>query len=306
MWPMLVLACGTKADPCPETIALTDAQNYAFQGTLDLPSLVTASASDVEICWDGVSADIQCHDLDPAEDVDNVGLVRFSSLTQDEVERGLSQDDLDQAAMSGYVESNNDSAATCTDLASFSFFGTAIDVPAEYTEDGGTYLLLLTTGTVSGMGARVLAFLQPDATSDVTTADVPDGCGALDFSADTTSLEPARTCAAGGSAVDWSAVATDGNGRAFDSSVIDGLMLGFYEGWSAQDVEDHVLDLEIDATRIWRLDLTGGTSADLALATDADGAAFDGFTGDGAWVLALTCSRCYNPAPPFLTLLAPE
>ena len=40
----------------------------------------------------------------------------------------------------------------------------------------------------------------------------------------------------------------------------------------------------------------------------ADGRPFDGFTRDGPWVLAVTCSSCWSPAPLLLVWVevAPE
>ena len=53
------------------------------------------------------------------------------------------------------------------------------------------------------------------------------------------------------------------------------------------------------------MDLPGGTTASLGDATNG-GAAFDGFSGNGVWLLALRCTTCANPAPLFLTVLEPE
>lgn len=295
---------GDSAFACADTIALVDANNYSYAGSIDVPSLVTASGVDVGICWDEVVEDIRCHDVDPAADIDNVGLVRLGTLTQAEVEAALATDSLQQAAVTGYVESRNDDGGTCTNLASMSFFGTAIDVPSEYTTEGGTYMLLLTTGTTPGVGARMLAFLEPSAESDVTSVSVPSGCGALDFTVDVDALAPVGVCAEGPWEVDWGDLTTDGLGQEISLGEIDGLMIGYYEDWTAADLEANFLDLETSARKIWRLDLAGGDEADLSEAVDSDGAPFPGFTNEhGAWVLALTCSRCYSPAPPFLTLL---
>lgn len=294
------------ADPCAtDAIALTDANNYAFTGALDVPTYTTASGTDLDICWDAVTTDIQCHALDPAADVDVAGLVRFGSLSQEDVERGLSTNDLQQGDMSGYVQFENDAGATCASLSAMSFFGTSIDVAAEYVEGGGTYMLLLTTGTTPGVGARMIAFLEPSAGSTETTVAVSPGCGVLDFSVDLHSRAAAPACASGEAwEVDWSAVTVDGQGNAFDPTQIDRLLLGFYEGRTITDIEADFLDLEQSATRLWSMPLTGDTRADLAQASDG-AAAFSGFAGDGTWVLALQCSRCYNPAPLVVTVLEP-
>lgn len=316
--PLLALALVACPEPeetgtpqpvldCPgAALELVDANTFSFTGTVDVPSFPTVSGADVEICWDAVTEDIRCHAMDPAGDVDNVGLVRFGHLSEAEVEAALAADDLQQEDMSGYLEVRNDDALTCARLSEMSFFGTEIDLAEEYVEGSGTYMLLLTSGTTPGVGARMLAFLAPSTASDVTRVEVPSGCGVLDFAADLEALAPVPVCAEGPWPTDWSDLTVNGQGNAFDEGKVDGLMVGFYEGWTVADLEDRFLDLEQDATGLWRLALIGGTSADLADATDAGGAPFPGFAGDGAWVLALTCSRCANPAPLFLTILEPE
>ncbi|MSP56155.1 MAG: hypothetical protein EXR69_11210 [Myxococcales bacterium] len=184
-----------------------------------------------------------------------------------------------------------------------SFFGTEVDVESEFVEGGGTYLLLLASGTTPGVGTRMLTFLEPQAGSEVVSVDVDDGCGVLAFSADQGSLTEPRVC---GLTVDWGAVTVDGQGNAFDPDQVDGLLLGYFEGQELSEVEADFLNLESRATALYSMSLPGGRVADLAGATSAaDGTTlFPGFTGAGFWLLALTCSRCYNPAPMFLTVLA--
>ncbi len=294
---------GAGADSVPTgPITLADANNYHFSGSLNVPVVTTASARDVAIDWGQVTQDIQCHTVDPAADIDTVGLVRFGALTQAQVQAGLSSNDLQQADMSGYVQYQNDAAGTSTTLSAMSFFGTPVDVTSEYVQGGGTYLLLLATGTTPGVGARTLAFLDPEDASTNTAVTVASGCGVLQFTADLHSLSSAPVGA--DLSVDWSGVTADGQGNPIDDAKIDGLLLGYYEGQTVADIEGDFLNLESRATTLYSLPLTGGTSADLTLAT-AGTQVFTGFSGDGLWMLALTCSRCYNPAPPFLTLLTP-
>ncbi len=310
VWALLpgLLACGDKdgdtGEPVVANITLTDANNFSYVGDINVESFVTASASDIEVCWDGVTEDLQCHDMDPVADIDNVGLVRFPHLSETEVETGLSNNSLQQADISGYVEWNTDHTRSCVNLSELSFFGTGIDITKEYTEDGGTYMLLLAEGLEPGVGARMLIFLDPQAGSDVTRVDVPGGCGLLDFSADIESLTKVTPPADGPWVVDWSAITSDGLGAEINLNDIDGVMLGFYQGMSAADLQAQFLDLELIATELYTIDLEGGSVADLSTATGTGGT-FSGFTEGGLWVLALTCSRCYNPAPVFLTVMEP-
>ena len=77
-------------------------------------------------------------------------------------------------------------------------------------------------------------------------------------------------------------------------------MLGYYAGATVEDLQEQFLDLELIADQTWSIELTGTTGYDLAEIPD-----FTGFTTDGTWILALTCSTCANPAPLFLTVLEP-
>ena len=303
----LPLACKDKGDDTGSdeaNVILTDAHNFSYSGDVAVPSLVTASGQDVEICWDQIQSDIQCHDIDPILDLDNVGLARFPHKTQEDVEAGLSANSLLQADIDGYVEWNTDHATSCIQLSTLSFFGTYIDVPNAYVADGGTYMLMLTEGVEPGVGARIITFLEPSLESDVTHVDVPDSCGILDFTATLEDLTPLPVPAGGPWIVDWSTLTQDGIGATLLLENIDRLMIAFYQGKTPAELQGQFLDLEIITDATYELELEGGTTADL---TDAVGASgnFSGFTGDGTWLLALFCGRCYNPAPVFLTVVSP-
>lgn len=306
---LILLACtGSKDDDTGGTeanVLLLDENNFSYTGDVDVPSITTASGQDIEICWDQVDANIQCHEVDPVADIDNIGLARFPSKTQEDVELGISLNSLLQADIDGYVEFNTDHSSTCTMLSEFSFFGTPIDVPSEYVADGGTYMLMLTEGLEPGINAKVITFLQPSLDSDNTRVDVPGSCGLLDFSATLTDLTPVTMPAGGPWVVDWSSLTVDGIQAPLVLSSVDRLMVAFYEGKTPEELQGQFLDLEIIMDRNYQLDLPGGTTADLADATGADGA-FSGFDGDGTWLLALFCSRCYNPAPVFLSVVQTE
>ncbi len=304
---LLPLACGDKGDTGePEAnVQLFDENNFRYEGDVSVPSITTVSGQDVTICWDQATSDIQCHDIDPVLDIDNIGLARFPYKTQADVEEGISVNSLLQADIDGYVEHNTNHSDTCVQLSEFSFFGTPIDVPSEYVADGGTYMLMLTVGLEPGINAKVITFLQPSLDSDNTQVDVPASCGLLDFSATLTDLTPLTVPASAPWIVDWSALTHDGIQAPLELSSIDRLMVAFYEGKTPEELQGQFLDLEIIMDRSYTLELPGGTVADLSEATGADGA-FTGFDGEGTWLLALFCGRCYNPAPVFLSVVQTE
>lgn len=296
LWGALPLLAACDAGP----VVLEDAHNFSYTGDVHVPAVLTAPSTDLIVCWDQVLQDLQCHGLDPAEDVDLVSLVRFTELTEQEVSDKLAQDDLKQADLSGYVEWENP-GETCTTLSAMSFRGTPIDVASEYTLDGGTYLLSLASGGQLGSGTRMLSFLTPTADSEVAEVAVGGGCGVLDFTADLASLAPVVLDADGPWEVDWSSLSRTGIGNGLSLSDIDGLSLAFYAGQSRADLAGQFLDLAVIADVYLETGISGTLSLELETV-----AGFDGPTGDGTWLLALTCSRCANPAPLFLTALEAE
>jgi hypothetical protein len=191
--------------------------------------------------------------------------------------------------------------------------GKEIDVEQDYVvNDDFTYVLLVTHGTVPGVGTRTMAFLRPTEDSDVTTVQVPAGCDPdapiLDFSAEL-SAEAGKVPREGPWVVDWKDVTRDGQGNELAYASIDRVLVGFYEGMTVSDIEDRILDIEILPTALWEAELSGGRSADLADTKDRDnGTPFEGFERDeeGVWLFGLTCSTCQNPAPLVLAVLEPS
>ncbi|MBN1335391.1 MAG: hypothetical protein JXB39_05475 [Deltaproteobacteria bacterium] len=301
-------ACDDAGDgPCAtDTITLVDADNFSFTGLLDVPPYPTVDGADVEIFWDGVTDDIRCHEVDPTADVANVGIVRFPHLTEEDIEAGLATNHLLMSDQDGYVEFRPQDGGTSALLSEFSFFGTAFDLAEDYLSTRGSYLLLVSSTTTPGVGALVLAFLAPTVGETQDEVHLDPGCGVLDLEVDLASIEPVPVCRTGPWTADWSALTLDGQGNEIALDGVDSLMLGLYEDATVADLEEGFLDLETNATHLWTAPVgSSQTSLHLADTTDLEGQAFEGFEGQGLWLLALRCSRCYNPAPLFLTFLEP-
>jgi hypothetical protein len=307
----LVAGCGSSAPPdgARGNLLLHDDNNYRTTASLSIPTVETAAATDLDICWTDVVSDLQCHPVATQADLDNVSLLRISHLSQMDVADKLASGQLTQSQVAGYLEFHTDHSATCTKLSALSFFGTLIDVPHEYAESTDfTYLLLFSKGTTPGLGARAMTFIKPTSTSTNTQVAAPTGCGMLTFTADLAGLTHLPVPAAAPWVLDWRDVTRDGQGNPVPFEKIDGVTIGFYAGMSVADLQARIFDIEITATTLWDLPLTAGRTADLALATDrATGAVFPGFARSdaGIWMLALTCSRCQTPAPVVLTILDP-
>lgn len=306
----LCTACGgDEAAPVQGAIVLADAQNYSIESDLSIPSIETATGADLDICWSDLVSDLQCHPVDPQPDLDNLALLRFLRLTHDAVEERLTSGQLAQSEIDGYLEYRTDHAETCAKLSSMSFFGTPIEIEEEYRESSEhSYMLLLAEGTTPGVGARGMIFVTPTARSTNTRVDVPPGCGLLEAAADIASATPVSIPAQGPWTIDWRNLTRDGGGNPIVFESIDGVLIGFYAGMTVAELQSDILDLELNATTLWELPLTGGRTADLARARQRDNdAAFPGFARSepGVWVMGLMCSTCQNPAPVVLTVLEP-
>lgn len=323
MWTSsLLLACLTAGDgdsagdtsevdaplepPDPSgALPLGDDNNYGFDGALDGPTITLASGQDAEIDFSALDHDLQCHALDPVADVDNVAVLLFRYLSEAEVEDGLSNDTLDMSDLSAYL-SYEPGDATNFRLSDLTFFGTDPEIEGEFIPGNGSFLVLLTTGTTVGTGARMIGFLEPSDESRNTSGSLDDGCSVLTYDADLTSLRPMSVLPAGPWNLDWSAVTTTGQGGDFTTTDVTSLMLAYYEDLAPSDLEAQFLDLELLADRTWTADHPGGTAADLSLLVDAaDGTPFPGFEAEGTYLVALRCASCPNPAPLVLTQLVP-
>ncbi len=304
--------CGSGAEEPAATadITLVDAHNYRLQSSLSIPSIETASGTDLDICWSNVTRDLQCHAVAPQADLDNVGLLRFLHLSEADVEAKLTSGQLAQSEIDGYLEYNVDHASTCTRLSSMSFFGTPIEIKEEYLESTEhTYMLVFAEGTTPGVGARAMTFVKPTSNSNNTRVEAPEGCGLLDISADLASAEQVRVPDRGPWVVDWRNLTRDGQSNDIVFESIDGILLGFYAGTTVTALEQQIMDLELIATSLWELELTGGRTANLERARErGGGASFSGFARDqaGVWVMGLMCSTCQNPAPVVLSILEPS
>lgn len=282
---------------------LSDGHNYSFSGELDGPTVRTRSATDLHIDWSALTLDMQCHPMDPVADTDNLALLAFPYLSEAEVEDGLEMGTLLQSDLGGYVqlELGDQTDAMLSEL---TFFGTDADIETRVEEGAAAFLLILTTGTSVGIGTRSFLFVEPHVDEANTEVAFGESCAILDFDADLQSLDPVPVNTTGPWVVDWSGLTRNGQDLPFDLRNIDGLMLGHYSGRSPADLEAEFLDLELVTDEIWRAELNGETSFDLAT-LDRDGTPFPGFGGEGTWLLALRCSTCANPAPLFLTVLQP-
>jgi hypothetical protein len=297
------------ADPPSGNLSLQDENNYTSESELLLDTLET-SESDLEICWTGLTADLQCHEVDPAKDINNVSLLRFRNTTQAQVTERLVAGNLALGEINAYREFNTTPQSTCTELSSFGFLGTSIDLEQDYVADEQyTYLFVFANGTTPGVGSRAMQFVKPTAASSNTRVDAPLGCGLLSFTANLSSAEALNVPAEPPWVLDWSQVTRDGQNNPIDFPRIDSALLGFYPELTVAEIEEQIFDIEQLASPLFDIAFTSGRmTADLSSARErGSGAPFTGFDRDqkGIWLFALRCSECQNPQPVVLSVLQP-
>ncbi|MBN1337550.1 MAG: hypothetical protein JXB39_16475 [Deltaproteobacteria bacterium] len=284
---LLLAACG------PGVIVLEDAQNYAFTTDLTADCQTVPAGEDSLVDWSGLSTDLQHHAMDPTTQVSEVRLVRFLSLTQEEVLERISMNGIDMADIletASYVPVSGQTSAWLTE---FDFFGTPVVPEKHVLDDGRTYLVAAITGLYE---YRMLTFFCPETGAEPTTVRLLPDSAVLTFEVDIDAGEPIPE---DGSEVDWTGLRTDGLGNEFPVSNVDGLLVGRYEP-SIGELETSFFDLPALADPAWEADVEGRGRWDLTTLETDEGLGWSSFEAGWTWLVALRCSTCTNPAPLFL------
>jgi hypothetical protein len=314
----LLAACGSSTPTEMADVVLMDTNNYTSNTTLALPTIQTAPGADLMVCWDGLMKDLLCHDINATNGgIDNVAFLQIPNLKHDQVAMKLAVGQLDENLVKVYRDYHTSKTpdSKCTTLSTM-ILGTSTLAPAtDYVEPAAdktvTYMLLFATGTTPGVGSKAMTFLEPTSASTATTVAAPDACAGnvLDFQA--TLGTPLSISATDKTKwlVDWSKITKDSFGNPVVFNKVDNVLLGFYQGKTAADLQTSFTDIEQIATTLYEVPVAhGARSVDLAKATVKGGTdAFPGFTQtDGVWALAVTCGACQVPAPVALTILQPQ
>ncbi|MDP2315130.1 MAG: hypothetical protein Q8P41_19680 [Pseudomonadota bacterium] len=307
---LLLLACtGDKDDtgtvPFDGQFTFVDANNYSYTSAVEISAQEVQLAHEVTFDWSGLTTDLLGHQMDPATDVDLVWVVQFPLLTEDEVKDAIVAETLLQESVGPYIQFDNDPADRTSALLSEFVFppDNVIDPATDFTDGSGTWLVRATTGPLEN---RMLGFMRPTETSSNHDFALGSDSATLDFAADLQSLTPYTVDSALPTyTANWAALDTHANGADISLDTLDQLMIARYDGMTLDDLEADFIDVEIIATELYTADVYEAVdyTADLSLATNAAGEAFSGFGADGLWLIALRCTLCTNPAPPFLTVV---
>lgn len=294
--PALILsACG------PYTIQLTDDQNFRFTTALSAEVVpVQDCPEDLTMDWSGLTADLLGHELDPTTDIDTMRVVRFYDQLPQDILDAISANDLAQSDISGNVDYTPVGGETSAMLTAFNFNGTGIDPTTEVCSSlNATFMFTALTGLYE---YRMLMFFEPVDGEANTTVELTADSAGLEFDADLSRGGVIEVPKGRDYTVSWLDLTLDGQGNSFSLSNIDRLMLARYS-LTVEEMEQQFLDLQLLPDEMYTADIGGVGEYQLALATDQDGNAFDGFGGDGLWLMGLFCSTCANPAPLYLAVM---
>jgi hypothetical protein len=309
-------ACSSSKSPAGSgtagNIMLNDDNNYSSHSTLTLNTIDTKAATEQDICWTGLTQDLQCHNVDPLADIDNVSLIRFQKTHEEVQQMLISGGEFDQSQVDVYRQRHADHQSTCAKLSEFtSIDNKPINIAQDFAEGTTyTYVLIAATTFTPAVGSATMVFVHPLDAADVAPLDIPIGCNLLTVDADLHTLTKVVMPTQGPWVVDWSHITKYGTGptAAFGDFEYLDLTIGFSQNKTVADLEKNFFDIETSATRLWHVGNinsgAGAHSADLSLATDAEGNAFTGFNQqDGVWAIALRCPTCQNPMPLVLTIV---
>lgn len=287
----LSIACNQNAE-----IILLDEHNFSFSSNIITESTPIPEMEDALVDWSALTEDLLGSPLDPTVDIGDVSLIRFGVLSEEEVIDGINNESLRQSDLTGFVDYTPQDGEISALLSDFQINGTFVDIEQDIRADGGTYLVSLSSPDGEYL---TFTFFDPMAGAKPSDVSIHDGSAQLEFALD---MDAGTAIAVGRGerkVLTWSQLTTTGAGNPLVLSNIDTLMLARYER-DLEDLEADFLQLESLADELYIVDVTGLASLDLSTVEG-----FSDFGGDGTWLVALRCSTCVNPSPPFLGLFAP-
>lgn len=283
-------------------IVFQDEQNYAFTSEITATSDVIRSGEDTTVDWSGLTTDLLGNPMDPSTDLSRIQIAQFGAMTQEEVLAGINDDNLLQSDIAGAVEYVILAGETDAMLTDFGILGTYVNPSTDIVEGGGTYLVAGITGASQ---FRMFHFFRPVVNAALAPVTLTSDSAELTYTVDLDVGLPIEMASNGRTRVDWSALTLGPSGQPIDLPDIDTLTLARYDE-APSDLEADFLHVDALAEEMWSHDVEGWGDWYLDELEDADGAAFDGFAHHGTWLIALRCSTCLNPAPPFLGVITPK
>lgn len=298
-----LVAVGAAGCNKSEVLEFQDSNNYAFTNDITMRSVEIQAGADASIDWTALTTDVRERAVDPGT-VEQISLLKFS-YPFDELVPLFEVNEIDaQAEATESYLFENPSGTTTANATDFEITAIGFD-PTLFSEDPNS------TWTVSAInypGGRLdllmsKAILPKDASTnhEITLGDDDT---TLDWTVDMHSMPALEASPDTVYGLDWSAVTKDVYGHPFDSIAGDELLIGHYAD-PVDGVEAEFLQLDTVASEIYRMSSLGLTSVDdLSAAIDDGGKAFGGFTADGTWLVAISCTSCSTPVPLLLSVVS--
>ena len=289
-----VIGCG----PGEGTVLLEASQNYDFSSTLAVETQEIQAKEDAIMDWSALTVDQLGKEMSTSE-ADQIMIVRFEELSEQEVLEKAAVDCLKQKDVTGVVEVFPEDSATQANLSDFQLIGYNVDPAEQFQEDMGTFLVSVYTEGVAGV--RMSTFLSPLDSSENGLVEITNESSAVDFSV---VLDAGTPLPLDTEELDWAKLEVPTDCGSFPINKFDGLMIARYDSASIEDLEADFLRIDEIADAVWTADIEGRSSLMLTDAKNAAGESFEGFDSESLWVVALRCFTCNNPAPPYLALVS--
>jgi hypothetical protein len=294
-------------------VVANETNNYTFTSTIKLPPVTVAPMSNLTFDWGGLDKDFLGRSLNPAADL-GAAIMMIWDFPLADFETALNADTLYTADLVVSPPLNLPiGGVTSGHLHDFLVNGTAVTPEmfnayfdaTKHTPANSTFIVAVQTGVELGRDIRMLQSFNLDAASTATNVALTDASTKLTYSANLHDLTitgvPAGTPAL---TLDWSQMKTNALGHPFTEGYVTNAIVGHYTQ-TPGELEANFLDLDRSAIATYRAQIEAGSVLDFTTLKDDSGAAFPGIDGSGTWLVGLTCGNCRNPAPWYMTIVAP-
>lgn len=288
IWTVLASGC------CVGTVRITASDNYMYEGELTIADQAVASKTNLIIDWSALTLDLRGGPFDGTPDQ---VLIARSDVERDTLLSMLQSNTMSGSAVPEVYLCEPEHGARAVATADCEIVGNAFD-PSGF-QDGSIWVPSLIDIGSGRDELLAVVFFSPTKGEENTVVAFDDNVSVFDH---TVQLGPAVPHCARSRVLDWSSLTKDVFGHPWDTTRADELVLASFDTDDPATLETDFPRLEDQAIELYRLNVFGLTSANVALASDAEGNPFAGFTGDGTWLWALGCTSCTHPAPLALIL----
>jgi len=298
-------------------VAITDPTNYTLSVDFDIKTFTVKDATNLKFDWSSLDKDFFGKSLSAKDDIDMV-LIALWHLTPSAIENDLKKDDLPLAQNAGVITFVPDGGATSANLNDFTELGQMLPtdlIPLyfdtstpdyAYPQDAYTFMLMASTGTMLGKGARSIALFHIDPDASDEELALSNDTTKLSYSVDLHRATPVQVPSGPSSVtIDFGQMKTNMLGGLYLPSQITRAAVAHFKSSSLDDLQAKFLDLQSLADEWYSNSSLAGSSVDLGTLATSDGKKFSGIDGSGIWMTALFCDNCNNPAPQSITIMQP-